>query len=88
MAKVWVKGYTKDDGTKVKGHYRDVDDLYSDRKRQKTLENKVRLGAEPKSAMMQMIKQSNRSSRKKGEAGLKRVYGLNIARGIKLATKS
>lgn len=25
MAKVWVKGYTKDDGTKVKGHYRETD---------------------------------------------------------------
>ena len=24
MAKVWVKGFTKSDGTKVKGHYRDV----------------------------------------------------------------
>jgi hypothetical protein len=24
MAKVWVKGYTKPDGTRVKGHYRDV----------------------------------------------------------------
>ncbi len=24
MAKVWVKGFTKDDGTKVKGHYREV----------------------------------------------------------------
>lgn len=23
MAKVWVKGFTKSDGTKVKGHYRD-----------------------------------------------------------------
>ena len=22
MAKVWVKGFTKSDGTKVKGHYR------------------------------------------------------------------
>jgi hypothetical protein len=24
MAKIWVKGYTKPDGTKVKGHYREV----------------------------------------------------------------
>jgi len=24
MAKIWVKGYTKPDGTKVKGHYRGV----------------------------------------------------------------
>jgi len=24
MARVWVKGFTKSDGTKVKGHYRDV----------------------------------------------------------------
>ena len=23
MARVWVKGYTKSDGTKVEGHYRD-----------------------------------------------------------------
>ena len=23
MARVWIKGYTKSDGTKVKGHYRD-----------------------------------------------------------------
>lgn len=25
MAKIWVKGYTKPDGTKVKGHYRKVE---------------------------------------------------------------
>lgn len=24
MAKVWVKGYTKDDGTKVSGYWRDT----------------------------------------------------------------
>lgn len=24
MAKVWVKGYTKSDGTKVEGHYREI----------------------------------------------------------------
>jgi hypothetical protein len=24
MAKIWIKGYTKPDGTKVKGHYREV----------------------------------------------------------------
>ena len=25
MAKIWVKGYTKPDGTKVKGHYRSAE---------------------------------------------------------------
>lgn len=24
MARIWVKGYTKSDGTKVPGHYRDI----------------------------------------------------------------
>jgi hypothetical protein len=44
MAKVWVKGFTKDDGTKVKGHYRDTPAKFANKKLEASMANRMRLG--------------------------------------------
>jgi hypothetical protein len=85
--KIWVKGYTKPDGTKVKGHYREVERLYSDKKSTKKYETAVRMGADPKVALLKMIKNTNQSRRTPDSATLKKILGLNYSFGSKPTSK-
>jgi len=45
MARIWVKGYTKKDGTKVPGHYRDGGTKVADRKVQSVTSKIAKLEA-------------------------------------------
>jgi hypothetical protein len=78
MAKVWIKGYTKPDGTKVKGHYRDVSDRMGSRKRDAQLVNRIRLGESPESAVNKSfgaISRRTTKGRRSPSSELKKLYG-------------
>ena len=79
MAKVWVKGFTKDDGTKVKGHYREMSGRMLDPKRQRQVVAKMRLGADGEKALKKSIEAAKRSG-KQSVKSLKRQYGSALAR--------
>jgi len=88
--KTWVKGFTRSDGTKVKGHYREIPDLYSDRKRQKTFAKKVEMSGDVDGPYQKMILQAHRSvrsKRKESSPAIKRWAGANYAKGLKLKIK-
>jgi hypothetical protein len=87
MAKVWVKGFTKDDGTKVKGHYREIPDLYGSRKEQKTFAKKVQMTGNLDGSYQRMILQAGRWKRKQSSPAIKRWAGANYAKGINLKIK-
>lgn len=88
MAKVWVKGHTRSDGTKVKGHYREVSGRYYDRTRQEHFVNRIRLGETPNQAEKRINIQVDRRRWAKGGAlpasspsTRKKAYGRGIAKG-------
>lgn len=85
MAKIWIKGYVKPDGTKVKGHYRDVDQIPGSRKEAKTMASRIRMGMTPQKASDLMAKKSFRSSRQ-GVGELKKFYGQYGAEITKMLT--
>lgn len=87
MAKVWIKGFTKADGSKVKGHYREIPDLYSDRKRQKLFAKKVERSGDVDGSYQKMILQANRSKRKPSSPSLKRYAGYGYANNFKYKIK-
>jgi hypothetical protein len=80
MARIYVKGYTKPDGTKVKGHYRDVPGKMFDRKRQQQVVAKIRMGDDPKKAL-QKVTDAARRGGKQSVRGLKKQYGAMLAQG-------
>ncbi len=76
MAKVWVKGFTKSDGTKVKGHYRDVEMGGAiDRQRKKKVSNLLAMGQDVDKIKSKMRSELLRSKRPASEAVKKRIYG-------------
>ncbi len=87
MAKVWVKGYTKPDGTKVKGHYREVGSVFvPSRTSRKQTANALRMGGNPEDIKLQeMRRRLNAAWNKKpaGAAEVKRQYGKNLVQSIK-----
>jgi hypothetical protein len=94
MAKIWIPAYTKPDGTKVKGHYREMAALPSSAKSRRALVGKIRAGMSPAKAsgqiMMQSIQPSRtRSGAKGGTAkAASRAYARDISqRGITSYTK-
>jgi hypothetical protein len=79
MAKIWVKGYTKPDGTKVKGHFREVSGRMLDPKRQRQVAARIRLGEEPEKALQKGVEIARRGGRQSTKA-LKKQYGSALAR--------
>lgn len=80
MAKVWVKGFTRADGVKVKGHYREVYDRMVDPKRQRQVVAKVRLGRDYENSLQQGIAAAKRHGKQSVKAR-KRQYGSALAKG-------
>ncbi len=76
MAKIWVKGFTRADGVKVKGHYRDVElGGALDRNRMKKVSNLLAMGQDVDKIKRQMRSELLRSKRTVSSAVKKRIYG-------------
>lgn len=80
MAKIWIKGFTRSDGTKVKGHYRDVEWVPSTARGKKTMANKIRLGQPEEVAVAMMGKRISNASRPINAKSLKKIYGQEMSR--------
>ena len=77
MAKVWVKGYTKPDGIKVKGHFRDVAAKFANKKLETSMANRMRLGDD-----LAFEKSKGTFMRTGGASGVsytKKLYGQFVA---------
>jgi hypothetical protein len=81
MKKVWIKGYIKPDGTKVKGHYREVSDRLVEPKRQRQVVAKVRLGGDYEKSLQSGIEAAKRH-KKYSVTNQKKVYGNALAKAL------
>ncbi len=81
MAKIWVKGYTKPNGTKVKGHYRDVESRFRNPKTQKVYEAKLRAGRDDEATRDMLFKrdQIRRIKDRETPTEIARRYGTALA---------
>jgi len=88
MAKIWVKGYVKEDGTKVPGHYREVSGTMSSRDKA-TMASKIRLGQPIETARRQLQMRGIQPRMLKTTAKkASRQYGRELAtRGLSSFTK-
>ena len=80
MARVWVKGFTKSDGTKVKGHYRDVDTFgaTTSARERKRISNRIAAGKSPEKAYFTTMNQSLRG-KVMSVSKVKQHYGRGVA---------
>jgi len=96
MARIYVKGYTKPDGTKVKGHYREVNTesggaaLALDRKNKKYISSKIKMGESAENAYQKIQSRyfAARTLRGAKSATMnKRLYGRSLAMGVNYKSK-